>query len=179
MALIRWEPARELHSVQSEMNRLFGTIFDSPTPRNGARTAVRRWIPAMDVVETDDHYVLRAYLPGLSDGDVNVELEDNVLTISGKRSTEHEERKNGYHRVERSYGSFSRAVTLPEGVDADGIQANFDKGVLEVKVAKPEQIKPRKVAISVGSTPAIAEAVETGEAGEAGEQHDESAPSES
>ena len=129
----------------------------------------------MDVVETDDHYVLRADLPGLSEGDVNVELEDNVLTISGKRSTEHEERKNGYRRVERSYGSFSRSVTLPEGVDADGIQANFDKGVLEVQVAKPEQIKPRKVAITVGSAPAPAPA----EAIEAGEQQDETTPSES
>ena len=173
MALIRWEPARELQSMQSEMNRLFGSLFDSATPRNGVRTSMRRWIPAMDIVETDDHYVLRADLPGLSEGDVNVELEDNVLTISGKRSTEHEETKNGYHRVERSYGSFSRSVTVPEGVDAEGIQANFDKGVLEVKVAKPEQVKPRKVAITVGGVPAAAETIE------AGEQQDESTPSES
>jgi HSP20 family protein len=173
MALIRWEPARELQSMQSEMNRVFGTFFDSATPRNGVRTVSRRWIPAMDVVENDDNYVLRADLPGLSEGDVNVELEDNVLTISGKRSSEHEERKNGYRRVERSYGSFSRSVTLPEGVDADGIEANFDKGVLEVKVAKPEQIKPRKVAITVGAAPAAAEAIE------AGEPQEESTPAES
>jgi HSP20 family protein len=173
MALIRWEPARELQSMQSEMNRVFGTFFDSATPRNGVRTVSRRWIPAMDVVENDDNYVLRADLPGLSEGDVNVELEDNVLTISGKRSSEHEERKNGYRRVERSYGSFSRSVTLPEGVDADGIEANFDKGVLEVKVAKPEQIKPRKVAITVGAAPAVAEAIE------AGEPQEESTPAES
>lgn len=173
MALIRWEPARELHSMQSEMNRLFGSLFDSPTPRNGVRTSVRRWIPAMDVAETDDHYVLRADLPGLSEDDVHVELEENVLTISGKRSSGHEESKNGYRRVERFYGSFSRSVALPEGVDADGIQANFDKGVLEVKVAKPDQIKPRKVAISVGSAPAAAETIEVGE------QQDETTPSES
>jgi HSP20 family protein len=173
MPLIRWEPARELQSMQTEMNRLFGTFFDSTTPRQGVRTSLRRWIPAMDVAETDDHYVLRADLPGLSEGDVNVELDNNVLTISGKRSIEHEETKNGYHRVERSYGSFTRSVALPEGVDADGIQANFDKGVLEVKVAKPEQIKPRKVAITVGSAPAASETIE------AGEQQDESTPSES
>jgi HSP20 family protein len=173
MPLIRWEPARELQSMQTEMNRLFGTFFDSTTPRQGVRTSLRRWIPAMDVAETDDHYVLRADLPGLSEGDVNVELDNNVLTISGKRSIEHEETKNGYHRVERSYGSFTRSVALPEGVDADGIQANFDKGVLEVKVAKPEQIKPRKVAITVGSAPAAAETIE------AGEQQDETTPAES
>jgi len=173
MALIRWEPARELQSMQSEVNRLFGSFFDSPTPRNGVRASVRRWIPAMDVLETDGHYVLRADLPGLSEGDVNVELEDNVLTISGQRSTSHEESKNGFHRVERSYGSFSRSVTLPEGVDVDGIQANFDKGVLEVKVAKPEQVKPRKVAITVGSAPAGAETID------AGAEQEESAPAES
>src|ERR1700733_12568123 len=82
MALIRWAPASKLQSVQSEMNRLFGTFFDSPTPRNGARTAAGQWIPAMDGVQTDDHFVLRADLPGLAEGDFNVELEDNVLTIS-------------------------------------------------------------------------------------------------
>jgi HSP20 family protein len=163
MALIRWEPARELQTMQNEMNRLFGSFFDSPTPRNGVRTSLRRWIPAMDIVETDDHYVLRADLPGLSEKDVNIELDDNVLTISGQRSTEHEQTKNGYRRVERSYGSFSRAVALPEGVDADGIEAHFDKGVLEVTVAKPEQVKPRKVEITVGSAPAAAESIEAAE----------------
>ena len=80
MALIRWEPVRELNTIQSEMNRLFNSFFDSPTPSNGA--ALRRWIPAMDLVETDDDFVLRADLPGLTQDDVNIELEDNVLTIS-------------------------------------------------------------------------------------------------
>jgi len=150
MALIRWEPARELHTMQSELNRLFGTFFDSPTPGNGRRAAVRSWIPAMDVVENDNEYVLRADLPGLSEGDVNVELDDNVLRISGERKSEHEERKDSYYRAERAYGRFSRSLTLPEGVSADGIKANFDNGVLEVRIEKPEQRKPQKVAISVG-----------------------------
>jgi HSP20 family protein len=150
MALIRWEPARELHTMQSEMNRLFGTFFDSPTPRNGRRALVRSWIPAMDVVENENEYVLRADLPGLSEGDVNVELDDNVLRISGERKSEHEEKTDGYYRVERATGRFSRSLTLPEGVSADGIQANFDNGVLEVHIQKPEERKPQKVAISVG-----------------------------
>jgi HSP20 family protein len=150
MALIRWEPARELNTLQNEMNRLFNTFFDSPLP-NGGAVGQRRWLPAMDLVETQDDFVLRADLPGLSEGDVNIELEDNVLTISGERKSEHEENKEGFHRVERAYGSFARSLTLPEGVNAEGIKASFDRGVLEVRIPKPEERKPRKVAISVGS----------------------------
>ncbi|HEY6398231.1 MAG TPA: Hsp20/alpha crystallin family protein [Solirubrobacteraceae bacterium] len=104
----------------------------------------------MDLVESENEFVLRADLPGLSEGDVNIELEDTVLTISGRRKAEHEERKEGYYRVERASGSFSRSLTLPEGVDPAAVSAQFDKGVLEVRVPKPEQRKPRKVAISVG-----------------------------
>lgn len=150
MALIRWEPARELSSMQSEMNRLFGTFFDSTTPGNGRRTALRTWTPAMDVAEDENEYVLKTDLPGLNEGDVNVELDANVLRISGERKSEHTESKDGYHRVERAFGRFSRSLRLPEGVVADGIQANFDNGVLEIHIQKPEQQKPQKVAIAVG-----------------------------
>ena len=150
MAIIRWEPARELQTVQNEMNRLFGTFFDTTPPGNGRRASLRSWIPAMDVSESDNEYVLKADLPGLTEGDVNVELDDNVLRISGERKSEHEQRKNGYHRVERAFGRFSRSLRLPEGVSAEGIQATFDNGVLEVHIQKPEQHKPQKVSISVG-----------------------------
>jgi HSP20 family protein len=108
----------------------------------------------MDLVETEDAFVLRADLPGLSESDVNIELEDNVLTLSGNRKAEHEERKEGYYRVERASGSFSRSLTLPEGVDPEAVTATFDRGVLEVRIPKPEQRKPRKVAISVGESDA-------------------------
>ncbi len=161
MALIRWEPVRELNTIQSEMNRLFNTFFDTPTATNGGSAQpLRRWLPAMDLLETGDHFVLRADLPGLSEGDVNIELEDNVLTISGERKAEHEDRKEGYYRVERAFGSFSRSLTLPEGIEAEAITASFHNGVLEVKVPKPEERKPRKVAISVGSAPAAIEGSE-------------------
>ncbi len=151
MALIRWEPVRELNTIQNEMNRLFNTFFEAPAPgHSGGQSNSRRWLPAMDLVETTEHFVLRADLPGLSEKDVNIELEDNVLTISGERKAEHEERKEGYYRVERASGTFSRSLTLPEGVDPEGVSANFDKGVLEVRIPKPEERKPRKVAISVG-----------------------------
>ena len=163
MALIRWEPVRELSTIQNEMNRLFNTFFETPTQANGP-SALRRWVPPMDLVETDDEFVLRADLPGLSEDDVNIELEDNVLTVSGERKAEHEERKEGYYRVERSAGAFSRSLTLPEGVDPSAVRANFDRGVLEVRISKPEARKPRKVAISVGGeAPKTIEGSETKE----------------
>jgi HSP20 family protein len=161
MALIRWEPARELQSVQSEINRLFNTLFDAPAPVAGA--GQRRWIPAMDLVETDSHFVLRADLPGISEKDVKIELQDNVLTVSGQRRTEHEERKEGYFRLERASGAFSRSLTLPEGVDASSVTATFTHGVLEIHVRKPEIRKPQKVEISVGTSDQPAETIEGSE----------------
>ncbi|MGC9221905.1 MAG: Hsp20/alpha crystallin family protein [Solirubrobacteraceae bacterium] len=151
MALIRWEPATELNTIQSEMNRLFNSLFESPVRASGSDGSQRRWIPAMDLVETDDHYVLRADLPGVSESDVKIELESDVLTISGERHSEHTAEQGGYLRIERSYGSFSRSLTLPEGVNPEAVSAKFDRGVLEVSIPKPEQIKPRKVTISVGA----------------------------
>jgi HSP20 family protein len=161
MALVRWEPVRELTSLQSEMNRLFNTFFDTPTTGNGNGGGVRRWVPPMDLVETDEHFVLRADLPGLSEGDVSIELEDSVLTVSGERKAEHEDKKEGFYRLERSFGQFRRSLTLPEGIDAENIAATFDKGVLEVRIPKPEERKPRRVAIRVGDTPAAIEGSET------------------
>ena len=161
MALVRWEPVRELSSLQSEMNRLFNTFFDAPTTGGNGGGGARRWVPSMDLVETDDHFVLRADLPGLAEGDVSIELEDNVLTVSGERKTEHEDKKEGFYRMERSFGQFRRSLTLPEGVDADKIAATFDKGVLEVRIPKPEERKPRRVAIQVGDKPAAIEGAET------------------
>lgn len=145
MALIRWEPTREISSLQGEVNRLFSSFFDSPT--DGVNGARRSWIPAMDLHEDGDVYVLRADLPGLDEAEVNIEVEDRVLTISGERRSTHEDRRDGYVRVERAYGSFGRSLTLPEGVDPEAIEAAFDKGVLELRIPKPEERKPRKVAI--------------------------------
>src|SRR5919109_992942 len=153
MTIVRWEPLRELSSLQSEMNRLFNTVFDQPAGSGGNGGTLRRWMPAMDLVETADHFVLRADLPGMSEEDVNLEVEDRVLTVSGERKAEHTESKEGYQRVERAFGSFSRSLTLPEGIDAEAVSASFDKGVLEVRIPKPEERKPRRVAISVGDQP--------------------------
>jgi HSP20 family protein len=168
MALIRWEPVRELGTIQNEMNRLFNTFFDTPTGANGGNggngAALRRWTPAMDLVETEHDFVLRADLPGLTQADVNIELDDNVLTISGERKVEHEDRKAGYYRVERSFGSFRRSLGLPEGVEPESVKATFANGVLEVTVPKPEERKPRKVQISVGAGEGEPQAIEGSEA---------------
>src|SRR5437764_6988538 len=125
MALVRWEPLREMASLQNEVNRLFNTFFDTPAQTGAA--GARRWVPAMDLVETEDRFVLRADLPGLSDGDISLEVERGVLTVSGERKAEHEDRGEGYYRLERAFGSFSRQLTLPDGVHADRIEARFDK----------------------------------------------------
>ena len=151
MALIRWEPVTELNTIQNEMNRLFNTFFDQPAQTGRPNGMMRRWLPPMDLVETPDHYVLRADLPGLSDGDVNVQFEDSVLTISGERKAEHEDQQEGYYRLERAFGAFSRSLTLPDGVDPDSVQAHFDRGVLQIRIPKPEQKKPKTVQITLGA----------------------------
>jgi HSP20 family protein len=153
MALVRWEPV--------PMNRLINSLFDSATaPVTGATT--RRWLPATDLIESETHYVLRADLPGVSEGDISIELDHNVLTISGERKAETREQTGGYVRVERVSGSFRRSVRLPKGVDAEAITAAFDNGVLEVSVPKPEQPKPHTVKITVGA--GEPEAIESAEA---------------
>jgi HSP20 family protein len=157
VTIVRWEPLRELNSLQHEMNRLFNTVFDAPVNGNGANGA-RRWVPSMDLLETEEHFVLRADLPGMSEEDVKIELEDNVLTVSGERKNEHADNREGFYRVERSFGTFSRSLTLPKGVDADAVTAAFDRGVLEIRVPKPEERKPRRISINVGDQPKTIEA---------------------
>jgi HSP20 family protein len=161
MAVIRWEPVAELNTIQNEMNRLFNTFFDQPAETGRPNGTMRRWLPPMDLVETDEHYVLRTDLPGLSDEDVNVQLEGNVLTISGERKAAQEQEQQGYYRLERAFGAFSRSLTLPDGVEPGGIEAHFDRGVLEIRIAKPEQKKPKTVEINVGA-PSAAKTIESG-----------------
>src|SRR4051794_31840708 len=131
-----------------DLHRLFNTLFED---RN---TAVQqRWMPAMDLVEADDHFVLKADLPGRSEEDVSLEVRDNALTISGERKAEHERKERGWYRVERSFGRFSRSLSLPAGIDPDAISASFDGGVLSVTIPTPEQRKPRRIQIgAAGAT---------------------------
>lgn len=144
MAIVRWDPAVEVDSLQTEMNRLFDGFFGG-----GGR---RRWIPAMDLAESDDELVLTADLPGMSEDDIAIEVRDNVLAISGERKDERREQGRGFHRAERTFGSFSRTLTLPRGVEADRVSASFDQGVLEVHIPKPAERKPHRVQISAERT---------------------------
>jgi HSP20 family protein len=136
--LIRPEP------FTRDVDRLFDSFF-------GPEREARRWVPPVDLVEAEDHFVLKADLPGLAEDDVALEVQDGTLTISGERQTEHEAGERGWFRIERSFGSFSRSLTLPDGVDADAISAQFDRGVLEVRIPKPAERKPRRVEIRAGA----------------------------
>jgi len=127
-----------------EIDRVFDAFF-------GQTDQGRRWVPPMDLVEVEDQFVLKADLPGLAEGDVNIEVQDGTLTISGERKTEHEQREKGWYRIERSFGSFNRSLTLPDGVDPERIDASFSDGVLEVRIPKPEERKPRRISISSGN----------------------------
>jgi HSP20 family protein len=119
-----------------EIDRMFDRLFDTTAQ-------AQRWAPAMDLTEAEDHYILKADLPGIDDD----EVENGLLTISGERKSEHERSDRSFFRVERAYGRFQRQLTMPEGIDQDGVTADFDRGVLTVRIPKPEQVKPRRVAI--------------------------------
>ena len=156
MAIVRWDPSTELSSLQGEMNRLFNTFF---APGAGASNAgTRRWVPPMDLYETASHFVARLDLPGMSEQDIDVEIRDNTLAVSGERVEEHREEAEGWYRFERAGGRFSRQLQLPEGVDEDAITASFDRGALELRIPKPQQRTPRKVTIGAGSAIEGAEA---------------------
>ena len=134
--LVRPEP------FSTEFNRLFNTLWEQ------APVASQRWVPEMDLVETEDHYLLKADLPGMKQEDVSIEWGDGALTISGERKAEYERKEKGFFRLERSFGKFSRTLTLPEGIDADRIEAAFHDGVLDVQIPKPEQRKPRRIEVA-------------------------------
>ncbi|HEX5983165.1 MAG TPA: Hsp20/alpha crystallin family protein [Solirubrobacterales bacterium] len=151
MALVRWDPARELDALQGDMNRLFDSFFGRREGAVASGYGSRRWIPPMDLVETEDNLVLRADLPGVDRDEIEIEVKDGVLTVSGERKAQHEEKREGFHRVERSFGRFSRSLELPKGVEADNIEASYERGVLEVRMPKPAERKPTRIEIQSGS----------------------------
>jgi len=146
MAVVRFEPFRELAALENEMSRFANQLWGGwqpATPGNGAST----WLPALDVFETDGEIVIALDLPGLEEEQVSVEVEDGILTISGKRERETKQEGDHFHRFERRFGSFTRSVTLPQGIDESRIEAKFANGVLEVHVPKPEERKPKRIQI--------------------------------
>jgi HSP20 family protein len=144
MTLVRWEPFRELTALQNEMNRWMGQLSGGVAPGNGQTST---WLPAVDVWETENELVLSFDLPGIPDEQIAVELDDNVLTVSGQRERTSEHSNDRFYRFERRFGSFSRSVTLPAGVSEESIDATYADGVLEIRVPKPEEQKPKRIEI--------------------------------
>ena len=134
--LAKWDPFRDVKAAEDEFDRLVGRAFS----RNA-------WVPALDVRELNDRFEVKMDLPGIDPGEVSVTFEDGSLSVSGKREFSSEEKDETWHRIERSFGSFARTLRLPRTVDAEAIQASFDKGVLTVLVPKAAQAKPRTIEV--------------------------------
>jgi HSP20 family protein len=145
--LVRWEPFRELAALQNEMSRYMNGLLE------GNGHATQSWVPTADVWETEDEVVYAFDLPGIPEEDISVELESGALTITAERTRGHKVEDGKYFRFERRYGTFSRTIGLPEGVNEDAVSARYEHGVLEVHVRKPEQPRPRKIEIGVDSAP--------------------------
>jgi HSP20 family protein len=145
MAVVRWEPFRELAALQNEMSRFMNQFWGGLG--TGAGNGPSTWLPALDVWETENELVLAVDLPGVPEDKVSIEFEDGVLTISGERERKVEQSGDRYYRFERRFGQFSRSVTLPQGVDEASIQAEYKDGVLEIHVPKPEERKPKRIQI--------------------------------
>jgi len=148
MNLVTYDPFRELRSLQDEVNRVFSSSFN----RSGDNELMRgAWSPSVDIYENKDQIVLEAELPGMRPEDVDISIENNVLTIHGERKFEKKDEQDNFHRVERSYGSFTRSFTLPPTVTSDNVDASFDNGVLRLSLAKREEAKPRRIEIKPGA----------------------------
>ena len=140
----RWDPFDELSLLRNRMDRLLNKISDEETP-----TLTSTWAPTTDIVETKDGLVLRCELPGINEKDVNVEIENGVLTISGERKFEEKTQDKNFHRVERAYGKFVRSFTLPPNVVTDNVKATFTDGLLEMTLPKKEEAKPKKINLEI------------------------------
>jgi HSP20 family protein len=155
MALVRWEPFRELASL-SEMSRLMSGLLEGQSSR-----APQSWIPPLDVWETEQEVVYAFDLPGIPQHEISLEVQDDTLTVSAERERVTKEAGEQFFRFERRYGSFTRAVGLPQGVDADAIRADYQDGVLEVHVPKPEEQKPKRIALGGNGAKADIEGTST------------------
>ena len=148
-SISRWDPFREMSKVQDQVNRFFEDSF----LRRGSESSLSLWAPEVDIHETQDALVLEADLPGLEDKDLDIRVENNMLTIRGERKFEKKVSEENYLRVERSYGSFCRSFSLPHTVNTDQIQANYRNGVLTVRLPKREEAKPKQIKVSVNARP--------------------------
>jgi HSP20 family protein len=144
MSIIKYDPFRELRGLQDEMNRLFMTNYSRGDESDLMRGA---WSPQVDIFENQDQIVLEAELPGMKPENVEISIENNILTLHGERKFEKKAEGDNFHRVERSYGSFTRSFTLPPTVSSENANAEFENGVLRLTLAKREEAKPRRIEI--------------------------------
>ena len=146
MAVVRWDPFRDLNMLQDRMNRMFDDA--GRTWRTDEPAATTTWSPAVDIFETEGEIVVKAELPGMERKDIALNLENNVLTVRGERRFVKETKDDNYHRIERSYGTFSRSFSIPATVDEEKIRADYRDGVLKIVLPKKEQAKPKQIRIA-------------------------------
>ena len=146
--LTRWDPFREFVTLQDRMNRLLRDSY-GPEGQNEALTTTS-FAPPVDVYEDEHNVTLKIEVPGIDEKDIKVHIENNTLIVQGERKFEKEEKEENYRRVERQYGSFTRTFTLPNTVNHDNVQADYDKGVLKIKLAKKAEAKPKQIKVNVG-----------------------------
>jgi HSP20 family protein len=147
MAIVRWRPFRDMVSIQDEMNKLFDDFLGRPLMRTEWSEGV--WNPSVDISETKDNVLIKAEMPGLNKEDVKISMQDNMLTLTGEKKQEKEEKETNYHRIERSYGAFSRSFSLPTSVKSDKIRATYKDGILSITLPKTEEVKPKEIPISI------------------------------
>jgi HSP20 family protein len=150
--LVRWEPFREFAALQNEMSRLVNS-WAGDEGNGGSGT--RSWVPSVDVWETENEVVYAFDLPGIPEDRISVEVEDGALSVSGERERSTEVEGDRFYRYERRFGSFARTIGLPQGVKEDEIKADYRDGVLEIRVPKPEQVKPRRIQVGSGESATI------------------------
>jgi HSP20 family protein len=148
--LTRWEPFREfsMQELMNRMNRLFRESYAPEGPEEALTTT--SFAPPVDIYEDEHNITLKMEVPGIDEENIDVRIENNTLTIGGERKFDKEEKEENFRRVERQYGSFTRSFTLPSSVETENIQANYDKGVLEIRLAKKAEAKPKQIKVKVG-----------------------------
>jgi len=149
--LTRWDPFREFVTIQDRMNRLFRDSYGPEGTKDAESLVSTIFAPPVDVYEDEHNVTLKIEVPGIDEKDIDVRIENHTLTVHGERKFEKEEKEENYRRVERQYGSFTRSFTLPNTVDTETISANYDKGVLKIKLAKKAEAKPKQIKVNIGS----------------------------